>query len=540
MNRWLPVLCLCCLFLLLAKGGAQSYCRLQDVKVSTTSNGLVISLQADGTIESACEPWNLRWRWLDRIPIRLTNMRGGAASIVTIGKYPLSHLEFTPIPDTKDGVGLNCTLVLTKPTELCAFDGSPYDFDDFRWVTNTVPRIAIKRTQQGNELLIMIISDKPMITERPDIENARTELQIDGTREKLTIHALNAGLKDVVEKLGELTGDTIYVSDDLQRKVTLHLENVSAEAALQALAGGYALALGSRDGAYYLSPGLGGSAAGSGSSITRSIPLNYLAPNIARGLLPDVLLPYLSPNSDGHAITVSGAPEIVEKIERDLRALDQPAYHCVLRAWIISGENSGQQVREAIAAVTGDHTNVGLNSGGEIDVERSSVKPEELLLKLRALNSRKAMMVKSVPVIQAENGQYANLFVGKNIYYWRIFPDLALSKVEAGTYLRMTPRTSGEWITLDYKAEDKFLREQNSLGPLILRSTVTGVIRIRSGDTIVVGGMHLNTRDENNGRLTSRHGKIARHADMQKQEFWVLLQATAAANPVGKSVASDK
>jgi type II secretory pathway component GspD/PulD (secretin) len=423
--------------------------------------------------------------------------------------------------------------VLTKPTELCAFDGKPYAFDDFRWVTNTVPRIAIKRTQQGNELLIMVISDKPVPIAHPELDNVRTELQISGTRDKLMLHALNADITDVMEKLSALTGDTIYLSNDLQRKMTVHLENISIEQALKAITKGYALALGNRDNAYYLSPGLGGSAAGIWSTMTRSIPLQYLAPSTARGLLPDSLLPYLSPNRDGHAITVSGAPDIIDKIEQDLRAIDQPAYHCLLRAWIISGEVSARQIREAIAAVTVDHTEVGLDSGGDISIARSSALPEEVLLKLRALNNQKTMSVESVPVIQAENGQYANLFAGKNIYYWRISPEIRLTNVEAGTRLRMTPRTSGEWITLDYRAEDKFLREQNELGPLILRSTVNGTIRIHSGDIIVVGGLHLDLQDNINGKLTRKHGRIARHMDNATQEFWVLLQATATLDPVG-------
>ena len=527
--RTLPMLVLAILWLpCLAAGQEQSYCQLQGVTVTRVSNGLRLSLKADGLIEAKSERWQ-RWDWYPRIQFRLTNMRGGADPIVTIGQYPISHIEFTPLEGAQNGIGMRCTLVFAKWAWLAAFDSPPDTFDDtwYPW-WDTVPRVMIKRTQQGNELLIMVISDKPVPPERPAIQNAKVRLELSGTADRLTLHALNADLRDVIERVSDSTGRTIYLSGDVSRKVTMHLEDVSIGRLLEALARGYALSLTDREGAYYLSPGSGDSAAGYWATTMRTIPLQYLSPGDARGLLPDVLLPYVVPNTDARAVTVTGAPALVEKIARDLHAIDQPGYHCVIRAWVISDETGEDGLYDLIARVTGGTTEGGIDGGGSITIQHVDGEPDELLLKLKALNRSKTMTTQAMPMLQVANGQYANLFIGNTIYYWTL-PDVDLDAIDAGTRLRVTPRTSGEWITINYRAEDRFLREQNDLGPLVIKRTLDGTVRIRSGDTILVGGLHLDTDEVRRGKLLSAKWPFTVSASARRtcQHTWVLLKAEA-------------
>ncbi|MHB0937232.1 MAG: secretin N-terminal domain-containing protein [Armatimonadota bacterium] len=535
MIRWLlPMLMLAILWLpRLAAGQEQSYCQFQGVTVTRVSNGLRISLKADGVIEAKSERW-VRWDWYQRIPFNLNNMRGGAASIITIGQYPISHIEFTPLKGAKDGIGMRCTLVFAKWAWLAAFDSPPDTFDDsyYTW-WDRVPRVMIKRTQQGNELLIMIISDKPVAPEPPAIENAKVQLELGGTPDRLTLHALNADLRDVVERISDSTGRTIYLSGDISRKVTMHLENLPVERLLASLARGYALSLADREEAFYLSPGSGDSAAGYWATTMRSIPLQYLSPGDARSMLPDALLSYITPNPDARAVTVTGAPALIEKIEQDLRAIDQPSYHCVIQAWVISDESSKDELVDVIARAVGGNTSIDVNGRGDIAVQRVDGEPGELLLKLKALARSKTMTVKAVPTVQVANGQYANLFIGNTIYYWTM-PDAKLNSVDAGTRLRVTPLTSGEWITVSYRAEDRFLRERNDLGPLIMKRTFDGTIRIRTGDTLLVGGLQMDTSELRRGKLLSSKWPftVSANARRIRQQVWVLLKAEAVLNPI--------
>jgi len=534
--RWLlPMLMLAILWLpRLAAGQTQSYCQFQGVTVTRVSNGLRISLKADGVIEADSDRW-MRWGWYQRIPMNLTNMRGGAASIITIGQYPISHIEFTPLEGAKNGVGMRCTLVFAKEAWLAAFNSPQDNFDDsyYQW-WDTVPRVMIKRTQQGNELLIMIISDKPVPPVPAEIENPKVQLDMSGTADKLTLHALNADLREVIERISDQTGKTIYLSGEIVRKVTMHLENISVERLLAALARGYALSYADREGAYYLSPGSGDSAAGYWATTMRTIPLQYLAPGDARSMLPDTLLSYITPNEDAHAVTVTGAPALVEKITRDLRAIDQPPYHCQLRAWVISDESGNDGLLDVIAKVIGGDTSVGVGGSGDIAIEHVPAEPDQLLAKIKALSTSKTMTVQAMPMIQVANGKYANLFIGNTIYYWTE-PDAQLNSVDAGTRLRVTPLTSGEWITVDYRAEDRYLRERNDLGPLVMKRTLTGTIRIHTGDTLLVGGLQMDTSELRRGKLLSPKWPftVAVNSRRIRQQVWVLLKAEAMLNPIG-------
>jgi hypothetical protein len=535
MNRRLLPICILAILWLprLAAGQGQSYCQFQGVTVTRVANGLRISLKADGMIEAESER-QLRWSWSERIPFNLSNMRGGADAIINIGQYPLSHIEFTPLPDGKDGIGLRCTLVFTRSAWFCAFDSQPDDFDDSWYGWDGVPRVMIKRTQQGNELLIMIISDKPVIPESPSIENTRVQLEIGGSAERLNLHALNAGLRDVIARISALTGRTIYLSSDVSRKVTMHLEDMPVDRLLEVLARGYALSLAARDGAYYLSPGVGGGASGYWASTLRTIPLNYLTPGNARALLPDTLLPYIKPNNDARAVTVSGAPALMDKITQDLRALDQPSYHCVLRAWVISDETTNEGLYDMMIRATSSNTSGSVEGSGNIVIQHIDGMPEQVLAKITSIVKSKTMTIKSMPTVQVANGQYANLFIGNTIYYWRL-PDVRLDAIDAGTRLRVTPLTSGEWITVDYRAEDRFLRERNNLGPLVLKRTLNGTIRIRSGDTLLVGGLQMDTSELRRGKLLSPGWPftVSKSSRRVRQQVWVLLKADAVLNPIG-------
>lgn len=535
MIRWLlPLLLLAILWLpRLAAGQTQSYCQFQGVTVTRVSNGLRISLKADGVIEADSDRW-MRWGWFQRIPINLTNMRGGAASIITIGQYPVSHIEFTPLAGAKNGIGMRCTLVFAKEAWLAAFDSPQDRFDDSYYGWDTVPRMIVKRTQQGNELLIMIISDKPVPPEPTVIEHPKVQLEVSGTAKGLTLHILNADLREVIERISDQTGRTIYLSGEISHTVTMHLENLPIERVLAALARGYALSFADREGAFYLSPGSGDSAAGYWATTMRTIPLQYLAPGNARSMLPDALLSYITPNIDARALTVTGTPALVEKITQDLRAIDQPAYHCVMRAWVISDESGNDDLADIITKVVGGDTAVGIDGSGEIAIEHVEAAPDELLAKIKALASSKTMNVQAMPMIQVANGKYANLFIGNTIYYWTE-PDAQLNSVDAGTRLRVTPLTSGEWITVSYRAEDRYLRERNDLGPLIMKRTLDGTIRIHTGDTLLVGGLQMDTSELRRGKLLSPKWPftVSAGARRTRQQVWVLLKADAVMNPIG-------
>ncbi|HEY3376008.1 MAG TPA: hypothetical protein VGL77_00815 [Armatimonadota bacterium] len=542
MTRGLFALLVVCTLWLssLALAQEQTSCQLQGIKVEPVANGLRLRLKADGLIDFSCTPDNIRWGGNTQLAIALTNMRGGADSLVEVGHYPLSHLEFSLLPGSENGIGLQCRLVFYGEARVSVFNGAPYGWDDTSWAPKNVTQVAVMSTRQRNELLIMITSNKPEEPERPQIANLKTTLTVSGSREQLALHAVNADLRMVADRLAQQTRIPIILADEVECSITAHLDGLPLDRLLNALANSYALSLSQLNGAYYFGRGLGGKASGYLTTTTRTVPLSYLSPENARALLPDALLPYVQINTTAGAVTVSGSPFILDKIARDLRVLDQPAYHCLLRAWVISCEDQQTALNSIMTKVTGGTTAVSLDSAGSLAVDVGPRQPELLLAQIRALAQGMKMRVEAVPVVQVLNGGYANLFVGQSIYYWRLTDaadqDIVLSSIESGTQLQVTPRTSGEWITVDVKVQNSFLRETNALGPLILRRSVEGTERLRSGDTIIIGGLHLTTSEGRQDKTLAHPaplGPLARGSSraISEQSVWVLLQAQAILTP---------
>lgn len=534
MKLWLFLLAMTGILLAPQCGRSQqaTACRLRDYKVEPLANGMRIRLKADGMIDLTCDHWLYRWDVQERIVFDLPNLRG-ADPVVQIGQYPLSHLEFTLLPGDEDGIGMRCTLVFYQPARLTAFTGQPYDYDDTSWVPGTMPQVTIARTTQMNELVITVISDRPTPLARPEIAGIAPHLQAHGTREAIWLDAVHADLGQVAALLEEISGERIRLNDGLSRTVTAYLTALPLDRLLTLLAEGTGLQLARRDDGYYLDTGLGGSAASYRTEATRSIPLANLTPSRARGLLPDMLLPFLRPNPDNNSLAVSGSPAIQEKVARDLQVLDQPAWHCRLRAWVIAGDQGRGDLRDVFAGFAGGNTALTADSDGSLWLGIASDRPDELLLRVRAESTRRQMRVSAVPAIQVTSGNAATLFVGQTIFYWKLNSSgtLKLASVDAGTRLEIRPITSGDWVTIAIDVQNNFLREQNRLGPLIWRNSFTGTLRLRSGEIVLFGGLRL-AQDETAKRRPPVRAIAGRARETQYREIYVLLQAETARTPL--------
>jgi type II secretory pathway component GspD/PulD (secretin) len=250
------------------------------------------------------------------------------------------------------------------------------------------------------------------------------------------------------------------------------------------------------------------------------------------------LLPYIRPGDDAHAVVVSGAPLLLDKIVQDLQVLDQPPYSCLVKAWIISCADNDRKLHDLMLRLTGGDSSVALDSGGSLSLEYGGQRAEELLAQIRALSAQSHMRIEAAPVVQVANSNWASLFFGQRIYYWKIndngwSQETVLDSVEAGTRLEITPQTGGEWVTLDVYIENNFLREQNTLGPLVLNRSLYSTMRVRSGETIIIGGLRLDMDERQEQHVPSNAGAAlgAEHVS-NTQDFWVLLQPIVSKTPV--------
>ncbi len=526
-------------------GQREDFVELEKIEVEEVSNAVRLRLTADGVLQVWAETYwaygRTLWGLLSgasdepeagpdrRISFMLPNVRSGAAPVVQVAKYPVSHLEFSLVP-WGQGSLLICTVILYRPGYLTVVQTEGGWGEDLSYEQEyDGPQVMLQTTRKQNELLITVLSDRPKepSPERPEVEPAPAQLEVSGGADGLSVHAVNAEMHLLLERVSRLAQVQVYLDDKVDLAVTAHLESVPLERLLQTLVVGYGLSLHREGGAYFVSLSQVETAVPFWAAETRSVPLRYVSCQQAVLLLPDVVLSYARSNEEGNALVMNGPSPLLDRIERDLRVIDQPAYHCRLRAWVVSGRDVAERLQEIAGRVSGGTTAWQADSSGQVRIEVAEQQPRQLLASLRRLATRRQLQMEALPVVQVKNGEQARLFVGEKIYWVR---ETGLASVEAGAELEIEPLTSGDWITAGVKVNSSFLGETNDLGPLILRRVAEGTVCLRSGDTIIIGGLRL-IESSKERRKTAR--LLAGRYDYEgEQEVWVIVQARASLAPL--------
>ncbi len=533
-------------------GQREDFVELEKIEVEEVSNAVRLRLTADGVLQvNASTYWaygRTLWGLLSgvgdepeagpdrRISFMLPNVRSGAAPAVQVAKYPVSHLEFSLVPLGQDSL-LICTLVLYRPGYLTVVQtGGGMGPDPSQEQEYDGPQVMLQTTRKQNELLITVLSDRPKEPppERPVVKPAAAELEVTGEADNLSIHAINADMHLLLERVSRLAQVQVYLDDKVDLQVTTHLESVPLQRLLQTLVVGYGLSLRREGGTYFVSLSQAETAVPFWTAETRSVPLRYLPCDEALLLLPDVLLSYVRSNEEGNALVMNGPSPLLDRIEQDLRVIDQPAYHCRLRAWVVSARDVAERLQEITGRASGGTTAWQADSSGQVRIEVAEGRAHEFVTSLRRLATRRLLHTEALPVVQVKNGQRARLFVGEKIYYWKLsgygWQNMALDSVEAGAELEIEPLTAGDWITATVKVNSSFLGETNDLGPLVFRRAAEGMVRLRSGDTIIIGGLRLVERSKE--RRKTAMLLEGRYSYEEEQEVCVLLQARASRAPL--------
>ncbi len=527
-----------------AAGWAQlsGFCELQGVTVEPLPNAVVIRIKATGLLNFTLADWDL-WqqeagttRWylkpVTRLTLRLNNVRPGAASMEDVGIYPVSHLAFAVPPGSRDSLGLLCTLVLLRPAYLTYLQIPDNSWDDTANSRYAGPQVMILRTQAQNEALIIVTSDRPYQAPPEHYGGENRALDVRGDVERLQLQATNAELHLVAQALSARTGEPIFVDNGARCYVSASLRDMSLERMLRVLAAGYGLAVSREGGAYFLTAAFPDNPASYYASEQRRIPLRYLAAAEAPDLLAPPLLRFVHPEVSTNSVIVNGPPLLLDKVERDLAQLDQPAPHCRLRAWLIAAQARDNRVREVMARFTGGTTQATVAEGQRLSLEVADRAPSTIAAALRLLTTNQRVRIAALPSLEVVNGETAELFVGQQIYYFRLqgrrWQQLTLDSIQAGSRLLLEPRIAGQVITARISAESSALVGRNALGPLVQRHSVGGQVQLGSGRCVLIGGLTLGGDD----RIADQLG-LGRllppvfdqyHRQAEDNEVWILVE----------------
>ncbi len=544
-------------------GQLLEFCELTDVQVEPLPNGVRIRLKADGVIKTSWdygpywhqdEDGNWRRTQTRRFTFLLRNVRGAPAPMISVGRHPVSHLEFEVPPGARESIGLLCSVVLYR-SGVFGMWRSQSD-DEARGRADDIPyedgpiRVDMEPTRDRSQLLIFVTSDRPGEPEpqRQDKILAKERLHVTERDGLLTVDAVNADLHELVRQASALSAVTVYVDDYVQRRASVHLMDVTFDELLEALANGYGLSLSKPrpvrggDGpvraveAYYLSSGVPDTASAYWASSAQSIPLHHITAESAFQSLPDCLLTYVHSDPGTNTLIVTGPQRLIDKVARDVAELDKPLWYANLRGWVLEIATSEDERHEASISLSGGTTYGRLGSEGTISVEVTDRQPREILAGLRDLRRRGLVKVKAFPSISVLNGETGQLFVGEQQYFWRLVgyeQEVALTSVSAGTRLSCQPFTSGDVININALIESDSIIGGGT-EPAVSRRRVRTSLCLRSGQTVVAGGVILGETSRETRRPWP-HGDWATFGSLLRgrtssdvaREVWVLVQPRA-------------
>ena len=313
-------------------------------------------------------------------------------------------------------------------------------------------------------------------------------LPVGAEADRFTLEVRDASLPDVIRLLGVRSGENVVADGSLRaERVTVRLTDVTFDEALAALASAYGLQV-HREAAFVV---VGEAAALNRRFATsESMPLHNVrasdAVKLLRGALPDGAV---LADDRQNVVVVSGSAEQRAAARALLGQLDAPGRQVMI------------EVRVADVQPVDDTTNVGVQFGGTgygagalgqfpYAITRSGVAVNA---QIDTLIQHGRASILAQPRIATLNNREASLLVGEQYPVVTVnqqtgFP--SVQTIDVGVRLRVTPTIGADGtITAELHPEYSQIIGFNSSFPIVANRKVDAVLRVRDGETIVLGGL---------------------------------------------------
>jgi type II secretory pathway component GspD/PulD (secretin) len=318
----------------------------------------------------------------------------------------------------------------------------------------------------------------------------------------ISINARDTDLGDVIGLIARQSGLNIVADASVKpRRITFRLHNVDADIALATLAQAYDLQT-HRDGNIVF---VGDAVAMNrryGGINSTSIALRNAKPSDAvkelKGTLPEASM---VADDRSNSVVVTGNAELLATARALVSRVDQP------------GQQVMFEVRVTDVKPIDDSTNVGIQFGGTgFGAGAIAQFPFALTKSTIAINAQINALVQNghaqilaTPRIATLNNREATLLVGETYPIVTVnqqtgFP--TVSNVNVGVQLRVTPTIGDDGIiTAEIHPEYSEIIGFNASFPIIANRKVDATLRVRDGETIVLGGLFEDTSSETIAKL---------------------------------------
>jgi type IV pilus assembly protein PilQ len=236
--------------------------------------------------------------------------------------------------------------------------------------------------------------------------------------------------------------------------------------------------------------------------------------------------PFLLVNSETNTVSLSGAPEIIEAMKEDLAQIDLPPRQVMIEAlvteatsdvnralgvsWTYQGTRTDSDKSFRVDAYPQTGPTADSTIGGF--VQRIGIQSGDWLtdyrVRLSAFEETGEARIRANPRIATLEGSQARIFVGREEYFTIVTGSVAyayaqLEVIKTGISLTITPYVSdnGE-IRLEVEPWVSDVIGSGSTGlPVTSMRSVTTKVRVREGETVVIGGLTVQYRQEVQRRI---------------------------------------
>ena len=319
----------------------------------------------------------------------------------------------------------------------------------------------------------------------------------------ISINARDTDLNDVIGLIARQSGLNIVADASLKaRRITFRLHDVDADTALATLAQAYDLQTHRSGNVVFIGDAAAMNRRYGGGVTATTVALRNTKPSDAvkelKGVVPDAAL---VADDRSNTVVVTGSADVQSAASSLLNSIDAPGRQVMF------------EVRVTDVKPVDDSSNVGIQFGGNgfgagavaqfpYALTKSSIA---INAQLNALVQNGHAQILATPRIATLNNREASLLVGEvypivTVNQQTGFP--TVSNVDVGVQLRVTPTIGADGvITAELHPAFSEIIGFNATFPIIANRKVDAVLRVRDGETIVLGGLFQDTSSETISKL---------------------------------------
>ncbi|MBI3039813.1 hypothetical protein HYY75_12340 [bacterium] len=346
--------------------------------------------------------------------------------------------------------------------------------------------------------------------------------------DNISLNFRDADIRDVINLISQKSGTNIIVEKGVRGTVTVRLNDVYYEEAMNLIAKTNGVAVRKIGNTWVLADEKKlADSFDKGLTITKRLQYAKAA-DVAKVIGQTVKKDVKVATDDRiNAVIVSGTKDMLDEVKKLIETIDTPVHQVMIESKLVevkttATKNIGFQWKWGAAGAEGT------GEGGENSKPIFATKEffannpnapsyqnfstpkgqlfglgdfyrDDLIFKatLSALESRSDTKILSNPKVSAINGQEANILVGEKVVYSG-GPDQPPKEKDTGIKLKIIPRINDDgYITVDVEPEVSFVGEWKNNYPSIVTRSAKTAVRVKDGEEILIGG--LIREEEGNG-----------------------------------------